>query len=157
MAKYYGHMILLFVIPYVLFPMCAFSYVGNYNEPDNFNDIKWGTSIDELQDMVLYQREGDKIVCLRKHDTMKFGGVDVTRIVYIFTRKKFSAAMIMFKNDTNAASIRKFLYNSYGYVFSDKVDPVQQIHWIGNNVNITFTYNKNSKDGDVVYIHQKGK
>lgn len=150
-------MILLFVIPYVLLPMCVFSYVGDYNEPDDFNDIKWGTSIDELKDMVLYQREGDKIVCLRKHDTMKFGGVDVTRIAYIFTRNKFSAAMIMFKNDTNAANIRKFLYDSYGYVFLDKVDPVQQIHWIGNNVNITFTYNKNSKDGDVVYIHQEGK
>ncbi|MBN1184899.1 MAG: tetratricopeptide repeat protein [Bacteroidales bacterium] len=154
MEKNYGHMFLLFAITYLIFPLCAFPYVGDYNEPDNVNGIKWETSIYELQDMVLYQREGDEIFCLRKNDTMKFGGVDVTRIFYIFKRKKFSGALIMFKNDKNASSIRELLYNSYGYVFSDEVDPGQQIHWIGNNVNITFTYNKDSKDGDIFYIHQ---
>jgi len=71
MAKYYGHIILVFVISYVLSPLCVSSYVGDYNEPDNFNGIKWGTSIDELQDMVFYQKEGDKIACFRKNDTMK--------------------------------------------------------------------------------------
>ncbi|MBU4185885.1 MAG: tetratricopeptide repeat protein [Proteobacteria bacterium] len=156
MAKYHSHIIRLFVIPYVvLFPLCLISYAGDYNEPDKFNGIKWGTSIDELKDMVLYQREDDKIVCLGKYDTMKFGGADVIRKAYIFTRNKFSSVVIMFKNDKNADNIRKFLYDTHGYVFSDKVDPVHQIHWIGNNVNITFTYNKISKDGDVVYIHQE--
>jgi hypothetical protein len=155
MEKYYGHIILLFIILYVLFPLCLISYAGDYNEPDNFFGIKWETSIYELKDLVLYQREGDTIVCLRKYDTMKFGGVDVTRKFYIFTRDKFSGAMIMFKNDKNAANIRKFLYNSLGYVFADKIDSLYQIHWIGNNVNITFTYNKISKDGDVIYIYQE--
>src|SRR3972149_6032989 len=139
MAKYYSRIVLLFMMSYLLSPQHALSYVGDYNEPDNFNDIKWGTSIHELKDMVLYQKEGDKIVCLRKYDTMKFGGANVTRKAYIFTRNKFSGAMIMFKNDNNTDIIRKFLYDSYGYVFSDKVDPVHQVHWIGKNVNITFT------------------
>ena len=156
MAKYHGHIIRLFVIPYVvLFPLCLISYAGDYNEPDNFNGIKWGTSVHDLPDMILYQEEVEKKVYVRKNDVMSFSETDVTGIFYIFTRNKFSAALIKFQNDKNAANIRKFLYDSYGYVFSDKVDPVQQIHWIGNNVNITFTYNKISKDGDVVYIHQE--
>lgn len=155
MAKYYGHMILLFAITYLLFPLCIFSYVGDYNEPDNFNGIKWWTSIHELSGMILYQEEGDKKVYVRKNDIMSLGETDVTGIFYIFTRNKFTAALIKFQDDKNAANIRKFLYDSCGYVFSDKVDQVQQIHWIGNKVNITFTYNKISKDGDVVYIHQE--
>lgn len=155
MEKYYGHIILLFVISYLLFPLCAFSYVGDYNEPDNFNGIKWGTSIDELQDMVLYQRQGDKIVCLGKHDTMKFGGADITRKSYIFTRNKFSAAMIMFKNDKNASRIREYLYNTYGFVIPERTEPIQKIHWGGNTVSIIFTYDKVLKKGDVVYIYEE--
>ncbi|MDI7259174.1 MAG: tetratricopeptide repeat protein [Thermodesulfobacteriota bacterium] len=155
MAKYYGHIILFFIITSLLFPLCVFSYVGDYNEPDNFHGIKWWTNVRDLPDMILYQEKGHKKVYVRKKDIMRFGETDVTGIFYIFTRNKFTAALIKFKNDKNAANIRKFLYDSYGYVFSDKVDPVHQIHWIGNNVNITFTYNKISKDGDVVYIHQE--
>jgi len=146
-------MILLFIIPYLLFPLCAFSHVGDYNEPDNFNGIKWGTSVDELQNMVLYQREGDKIVCLRKYDTMKFGGADVTRKAYIFTRNKFSDAMIMFKNDKNASRIREYLYNTYGFVIPKRTGRIEQIHWGGNTVGIIFAYDKVLKEGHIVYMY----
>lgn len=157
MRKYHTYATINFVIILMLVPSFAKAYGGNFNEPDNFRGIKWGTSENNLNGFILYQEHRDQTVYTRKNDSMKMGGANVGKILYIFTQGAFTGVMIKFQNSNNAIELRKLLFEMYGPILSDlseKTKYSEQYHWIGETVSIIFTYDKGSEEGDIVFIYK---
>jgi hypothetical protein len=104
-------MLAFLLIVTACFAIPAFAF---QNEPDGFRGVKWGTNINELHDMVLYQEDGDTKAYQRNNDKIKIGDAEISLVVYGFYKGRFYAVHIGFNGDSNFKKLKNTFFDQFG-------------------------------------------
>lgn len=142
-------LMILFMAGVLLIPSIAFTF---QNEPDNFRGIKWGTNINELPNMQLYDTEGSAARYTRKGDEMKIGDADLDAVYYSFSEGRFCSVFIQFSSLSNYYIIKQILFRKYGK--GESLSPAEGYKWLGPSVNIVLGYSKDSEKGRIYYLYK---
>jgi hypothetical protein len=129
---------------------CSKNERGFPNEPDEFRDIKWGTYIQDLSDMVfiVYGEDYDIKIYKRENEELKIGEAELLDILYHIHNDKLFAVDILFKGDKNHLLIKNTLLDAHGKESKILKD---EFIWLGEKIKIVLSYNKTKKEGDLMY------
>jgi len=131
----------------ILSSLPAFAF---QNEPDGFREIKWGTNISELTDMLLVESGRDSEYYCRKNDKTKIGDTNIDQISYGFYKNRFYVVLVEYTGFLNFTKLKAILFDQYG-----KPDQPNQLmekyFWSGRTVDIYFDYNEILKKGAIYY------
>ncbi|HON86532.1 MAG TPA: hypothetical protein PK864_10995 [Syntrophorhabdaceae bacterium] len=114
------------------------------NEPDGFNNIKWGTHIGSLKEMISVERKGngkDTSVFKRKNDIKSFGGAQIDSIEYEFFHDRFVSVTLKVKDLRNFIILKKFLFKKHGRP-EEMVKGLERFFWDGDKTIITLISNQ---------------
>lgn len=87
------------------------------NDPEDFRGIKWGTTIDSLDDMKKISIEDDLHNYSRLNDKMTIGDAKLDIINYIFWDNKFLAVSISGNGFSNFINLKNAVFKSFGAGF----------------------------------------
>ncbi|WP_312522715.1 hypothetical protein [Anaerospora sp.] len=113
------------------------------NDPDGFNGITWGTSLDSLkEDFIYYRSVGTSLSYIKKNENFTLGDdTQFIRIEYGFNNNIFSNIYITFKGTNNYINILNWLTQQHGSsetvgkTINNKIVPESEC-WFGNNTTI---------------------
>ena len=117
--------------------------------PENFRDIKWGTDIEGLSDMIIVNENKFEKMCERKDEILTIGKASVQFIRYFFYEDKFYSVYISFLDKENFNYLREYLFNLYGQ--PDRSRKLYTYYWFGKEVDISFRYNHMLGFGSLTY------
>jgi|GEM_PF-7075362 len=113
------------------------------NDPDGFNGITWGTSLDSLkEDLIYYRSVGTILSYIKKNENFTLGDdTQFIRIEYGFNNNTYSNIYITFKGINNYINILNWLTQQHGSsetvgkTINNKIVPESEC-WFGNNTTI---------------------
>ena len=132
------------------------------NEPDNFNGIKWESSISNIEGMKMIVDIGEDIAYARPNDSF-----DVVRgitldvfmdvsILYGAYKDRFYQGTVMYKGEESFEMSKRKLIAKHG-MWSDyemeRDRGILKLFWKGEKVDITLTFNIPHKVGYVMYTY----
>jgi hypothetical protein len=135
----------------LLLPAVSF---GFQNEPDGFRGVKWETPFSAVKESVRFVEEDDGIKFYsKKGDSLRIGNTNVSIIKYGFYQDKFYMVQIFYEGNTNAASLKEYLFKEYGEGQEKKsVEAEAKFYgWGGYTTMILYKFYEQSKEGRVVF------
>lgn len=108
------------------------------NEPDGFNDIKWGTDIGFIKGLrYAYSKKGaDEIKVYKKDDAIKkFGKAEIAYVEYEFYKGKFASVTLKVKDLYNFILLRDYCFRIFGRG-SALVPKAERYFWDGEKTHI---------------------
>jgi hypothetical protein len=117
------------------------------NEPDGFRGIKWGTKIENLNDMKFLGKalNKDRTLYTTDNDKLQIGGAKLKRIIYFFWKGKFSGVFIRAKGIENWEALKQAVFAKFGESWQEN----QPYIWLGTppeGTNMLLSYNEDSEN-----------
>lgn len=116
---------------------------GFKNEPDGFESIKWGDSIESIKGMkFLYTKDAknDISVYTKESDITHIGKARVSAVEYEFYRKRFVSVRIKIDDLFNFIKLKKHCFEKYGKGI--EITPgLERYYWDGERTIITLVSN----------------
>ncbi len=134
----------LIIIFLVLLPLNLSAF---QNEPDGFRNIKWGTDIKKVNNMIYISSNEQTTQKLyrRKNDELRIGESKLTDITYAFDKGKLIDVMIRAKGYSNWIALKGVCFEKFGE--GDKQNSyVEQYSWLGDVTIINLEYNEFTKE-----------
>jgi len=110
------------------------------SEPDGFRDIKWGTDISTLKDMVFVMAVEKNVKRYeRKRDELKIGKAKLDYIQYEFRKGKFYLVEIGFQGVENFNRLKETMFETYGKG-QKMTDNTESYFWEGEKTDIIMIF-----------------
>jgi len=145
-------------------------------EPDGFRDIKWGTEISTMKDMVKVEQEKSSnsgtVWYRREGDALAMGKAKLENIFYSFWMGSFESVWIDIEGKENFGAVKEELFERFGKSFEfnerirnlDKMEGREQsatrhdgelYTWWGKNADILLIYSKERDKGTLTIRSRK--
>jgi hypothetical protein len=120
MKRIFPNFLLIFLL---IFPVNSYSFFLDFkpgSEPDGFRQIKWGTNISTIKDMVLIEDLSQTMnIALAKeykknNDILKIGSAHLKKLSYVFLDSKFWFVVAEFSGLENWKSLRDSCFKIFG-------------------------------------------
>jgi hypothetical protein len=109
------------------------------NEPDGYEGIPWGTSIEVLPDMISLgaspKREGGRLYS-RPGDILRFGRADLKSVEYEFVKEQFAGVIIKVSDLLNYVRLKEEVFRRFGKG-TDLDKNAERFFWDGKSTRIT--------------------
>lgn len=130
-------------------------------EPDNFNGIKWESSISNIEGMKIVVDIGDDIAYARPNDSFNIRDITLdvfmnVSILYGAYKDRFYQGTVMYKGEESFEILKRTLIAKHG-MWSDyemeRDRGILKLFWKGEKVDITLTFNIPHKVGHIMYTY----
>ena len=153
--------ILAFVLSFILVGNLVFAAVQMFtfkpgSEPTGFKNIRWGTNIDALPEMMQAKVEGPDYKGYKKRgDMLHVEGVAVRNILYYFWRGKLLEVNIEFEGNNTFEQLKKAMLRKYGSTSTSSGGSKSFLYdhsygWRGYTTGIALFYTEKSQKGVLV-------
>jgi hypothetical protein len=119
---------------------------------EGFRGIKWGTNINNIENMVL-EEEGEMKHYSRSTDNLKIGSSVLDHIIYSFYKNSFCDVYIRTTGYSNFKHLKDAIFTYYGKGYQDN-EYIEDWLWDKYDVLMVLKYNEFSEE-TVFYIFYK--
>jgi len=134
----------------IVIVLISINSVAYQNEPDGFREIKWGTDISSLKNMIRVRTDpsyGGVEWHKRKGDELQIGDAKIESIEYGFWRGKFTIVWITINGEVNWSGLKEATFAKFGPGFQSNVY-IERYKWTSGSItNIMLEYDKISDVG----------
>jgi hypothetical protein len=117
---------------------------------ETFRGIKWGEEKKAIAGLIA-GAQGASVEVYTREEKKTIGNIEVEDIYYMFYKEKMGAARIIYRGNSNSASLKEALRQKYGP--GEKPEPsAEKYEWDLKDLKIIFQYSGKNENGSIDYF-----